>query len=119
MKRLLPLLLALLVSACAPTQRFLADALNEVGQSHGVLVALDDAIVVVPGETSIHDARLEIRGNELTATNAACLAAVELVVCRWETLSEPEVINLDGKDVSATITYKRPGDHVFRHEIMK
>jgi len=119
MKRLLPLLLALLVSACAPTQQFLTDALNEVGQSHGVLVALDDAIVVVPGETSIHDARLEIRGNELVVPNAACLAAVELVVCRWETLSEPEIVSLAGESVSATITYKRPGDAIYRHEIMK
>lgn len=120
MKRLLPLpLLLVLLPACAPVRTVIVDGLNEVGQSHGVLAYVDTGVLVDPGPTVIAGVNLDIQGNELLVSDEACVGSEEVVTCTWAALDTPHVVEVEhGLNVTATITYQRPGDVFWRHEIL-
>lgn len=95
------------------------DGLNEIGQSHGFLAHGDDGIVITPGETIITRVNLDIQGTELGVPDPACAGNEHVVTCTWPVLTDPHTVTIEhGLNVTATITYMRPGDTFYRHEIL-
>lgn len=119
MKRLAFLSLLLLVlAACAPFRTAVVDVVNELGGSHTVLSYSSDpvGVTITPGATTLLDVRLDVQGFNLT-TDADCIVNVtEHIICTWAFLDTATTVPLTGSDVTVSISFKRPGDTVFRLE---
>lgn len=116
MKRILclvPLLLVIL-AACVPIRHVAVDAINEVTGSHGVLSFADSGVQINPGATELVRPMLDVLGSNLTIADTACLVEVDLTAarCEWPSLSDATVVIISGQDVSASISFYRPGDPV-------
>jgi len=121
MRRLtaLSLALLLLLAGCVPFQRAIVDGLNEIGQSHDTLAFNNAGILITPGDTIITRVNLDVLGQDLVIPDEACLGTTEHTVCSWDALTEPTLVQvLSGRNVTATVTFMRPDDAFFRHEIL-
>src|SRR5690625_5773518 len=120
MKRLAALAVTLLLlSGCVPFQRAIVDGLNEIGQSHDTLATNNTGILMLSGDTMIRCVILDVLGEDLVIPDEACLGTTGHTVCSWDALTEPTLVQvLSGRNVTATVTFMRPGDAFFRHEIL-
>lgn len=118
MKRLAFLSLLLLVlAACAPFRTAVVDVVNELGGSHGVLSYDPTGVTITPGATTLLDVRLDVQGFNLTTDATDCIVNVtEHIICTWAFLDTATTVPLTGQDVTVSISFKRPGDTVFRLE---
>lgn len=128
MTRLLTALLSvLLLAACAPVADFTAGALNEIGESLGVLSADGGSVTVTPPSTGLERVHLDLQGTGLTVhqvttgeaeDSLACTGNQQHVTCTWAILTKPATVTLSGQGVSATATYRLPSELKYRHEIL-
>lgn len=113
-------LVTFVVAACTPVANFTSDQLNRATGDLASLVFVTEVVPTAcmdaehqglcfdPADEVAQDGLLRVRGNDLQVFTEECeLEGDVRARCFLGDVSEPTFVRLAGKDVGATITYRR------------
>lgn len=107
MRWLAAVLLSAALVGCAPVADVVADAI-ERGDG-ATLSYVTGGLTFDPGETGTRGVVLvaEGEGLRLTAATRGCVVTQEILKCTLGVVSEPLTVHVSGKNVLASVTYRR------------
>lgn len=102
------LVMAVIVSACAPIRHYVGNQLNELTSDGAVLEAAPTGLLFTPYGTA-YGVILIAQGEKMATGDSRCTVTETLtqITCKLSDVSEPTVAVLSGRDVVASATYRR------------